>query len=90
MIINSIAPRMRTGYLLESQGKSEYIHSEWVMSMQRLADAFLKTWKKHGQWGRMVNNKTGDVAEFVSSGGVMAIGGLALAAEYYMNPQQDL
>ena len=74
-------------YLLKSQDKSQYIRSDWEMSMQRLADAFVRTWKKQGQWGRMVNNITGDVAEFVSSGGVMAIGGLALAAEYYKNPE---
>ena len=56
-------------------------------NIQRLADAFATTWKKHGQWGRMLNNQTGDVAEYNTSGGVVAIAGLALASAYYQNKE---
>ena len=56
-------------------------------NIQRLADAFATTWKKHGQWGRMLNNQTGEVAEHNTSGGVMAIGGLALASAYFQNEE---
>jgi hypothetical protein len=73
--------------LLKAQGKSQIIDPEWETSMRKLADAFVGTWKKHGQWGRMVNHNTGEVAEYVSSGGVMAIGGLALASVYFENPE---
>ena len=72
--------------LLTKQGKAQSIHPDWETSMKKLADAFVATWKKHGQWGRMLSISTGEIAEFVSSGGVMAIGGLALASEYFNNP----
>ena len=71
--------------LLHAQGHSLLIKPDWEHNIQRLADAFVKTWKKNGQWGRMLNNKTGEVAEYNTSGGVMAIGGLALASKYYQN-----
>lgn len=70
-------------HLLKKQGKEEYINPVWEESMQKLADAFVNTWKNYGQWGRMVNIRSGEVAEYVSTGGVMAIGGLALASEYF-------
>ena len=69
--------------LLKAQGKADKINPSWEQNIQQLADAFVTTWKKNGQWGRMLNNKTGEVAEYSTSGGVMAIGGLALASEYY-------
>ncbi len=73
--------------LLKTQGREKSIHPDWERNIQRLADAFVATWKKNGQWGRMLNNETGEVAEYNTSGGVMAIGGLALAANYYGNPE---
>jgi len=72
--------------LLEAQNRHEAIKTEWKASIQRLADAFVKTWKSHGQWGNKLNNRTGAVAEYNTSGGVMAVGGLALAARYYERP----
>lgn len=71
--------------LLKAQGKADKINPEWEKHIQRLADAFITTWKKNGQWGRMLNNKTGEVAEYNTSGGVMAIAGLALASAYYQD-----
>ncbi len=73
--------------LLKTQGREKSIHPDWERNIQRLADAFVATWKKNGQWGRMLNNETGEVAEYNTSGGAMAIGGLALAANYYGNPE---
>ena len=57
------------------------IKPAWEKSVKRLAQAFVNTWKRHGQWGNYVNHETGDVAIYNSTGGAMAIGGLALAAE---------
>ncbi|MBT3243098.1 MAG: hypothetical protein HN352_08105 [Bacteroidetes bacterium] len=73
--------------LLIAQGKENSIKPEWEENIQRLADAFVSTWEKNAQWGRMINNQTGEVAEYNTSGGVMAIGGLALASEYYDKPE---
>lgn len=69
--------------LLQDQGNNEFINPSWEEHILKLADAFVSTWKKNGQWGRMLNNQTGEVAEYNTSGGVMAIGGLALASRYY-------
>jgi hypothetical protein len=73
--------------LLKEQGLAEEIKPDWERHIQRLADAFASTWKKNGQWGRMLNLDTGEVAEYNTSGGVMAIGGLALAADYFQEPE---
>lgn len=73
--------------LMKAQGKEESIKPEWEENIQNLADAFVSTWEKNGQWGRMLNNHTGEVAEYNTSGGVMGIGGLALASDYFGNPE---
>lgn len=73
--------------LIKTQGREISIQPDWERNIQRLADAFVATWKKNGQWGRMLNNETGEVAEYNTSGGVMAIGGLALAANFYGKPE---
>ena len=78
---------MKQFMLLKAQGKTDKINPSWERNIQRVADAFVTTWKKSGQWGRMLNNQTGEVAEYNTSGGVMAIGGLALASEYYSKPE---
>lgn len=73
--------------LLKAQGLENQINPDWEKNIQRLADALTRTWEKNGQWGRMINAETGEVAEYNTSGGVMAIGGLALASEYYSKPE---
>lgn len=73
--------------LLKAQGRSGAIKPEWKYNIKRLSEAFVSTWNKYGQWGRMLNNRTGEVAEYNTNSGVMAIGGLALAAEYFKEPE---
>ncbi len=73
--------------LLKAQGRGKAIKPLWEDSTKKLADAFVATWKKHGQWGNFVNIDSGDVAVSNTSGGVMAIGGLALASEYFHNAE---
>jgi hypothetical protein len=73
--------------LLKAQGRGNAIKADWELNIKRLAQAFVNTWKKNGQWGNFVNNQTGDIAVYNTSSGVSAIGGLALAAKYYKNPQ---
>jgi hypothetical protein len=69
--------------LLKAQGRGDAVKPAWESSMKKLADAAVTTWKRDGQWGKMVNVKTGEVSEYNSSGGVMLIGGLALASDYF-------
>ncbi len=73
--------------LLKVQGRAAAIKPQWEQSVKRLADAFVATWKQDGQWGNFVNVDTGAVAVYNTSGGVMAIGGLALAADYFHEPE---
>ncbi|GAB3665726.1 hypothetical protein GCM10028791_41530 [Echinicola sediminis] len=73
--------------LLKAQGHEKEIKKDWENSVQHLSEAFVSTWKNYGQWGNFVNNKTGEVAVYNTSSGVMAIGGLALASRYYENDQ---
>ena len=72
--------------LLKAQGHADEIKPDWERRVKLLADAFVTTWKKNGQWGNFLNNKTGEIAVFNTSSGVMAIGGLALASQYYNEP----
>lgn len=73
--------------LLKSQGKGADISPEWEASIHRLADAFVSTWQKHGTWGNYVNVESGDIAVYNTTGGAMAVAGLALASEYFNNPK---
>jgi hypothetical protein len=73
--------------LLKSQGAAHAIKPEWEKSMRRLADAFVGTWERDGQWGNYLNVETGDVAVYNSTSAAQAIGGLALASGYFENPR---
>ena len=73
--------------LLKAQGRAQAIKPAWEASMKKLADAMVSTWKKDGQWGKLIHVKTGSVAEYNTTGGAMIIGGLALAADYFHQPE---
>ena len=72
--------------VLKEQGYAVAVKPEWEKNIQRLADAFVATWERHGQWGNFINNQTGEIAVYNTTSGAMAIGGLVLASEYYGNP----
>lgn len=69
--------------LLKSQGKAQAVRPEWETEVRKLADAFVRTWEQCGTWGNYIQVETGEVAAYNTSGGVMAIAGLTLAAEYF-------
>lgn len=72
--------------LMKSMGNGNLIRKQWEDDVQRLADAFVKTWDEEGTWGNYLYVETGKVAIFNTTSGALAIGGLALAAEYYKQP----
>lgn len=72
--------------LLKLQAKANVISPEWEKEVKALADAFISTWKTEGTWGNYVQVETGNVAVFNTTGGAMAVAGLALAARYYNEP----
>ncbi len=71
--------------LLKKQGKSSCILPEYENRAKALADAFTRTWQKEGTWGNYLDVESGDVAVYNTTSGVMAVGGMALASEYFHN-----
>lgn len=71
--------------LLKKQGRANHISPEWETGIKRLADAFVSTYKKQGTWGNYLNIHTGDIAVYNTTSGAMAVGGLALAADYFQD-----
>jgi len=73
--------------LFRSQGHAATIKPAWEQTTKRMAQAFVDTWRRHGQWGNYVNHETGDIAIYNSTSGAMAIGGLAYASSYFNEPE---
>ncbi len=72
--------------LLKDQGMTDAIKPEWEENIKRLANAFVETWKKDGQWGQYINAETGEVAVYNSTGGPITIAGLVFASKYFNDP----
>lgn len=73
--------------LLKKQGRSAAVSAEWEKQVRGLADAFVKTWQVERTWGNYLDIESGKVAAYNTTGGAMAIGGLALASVYYNVPE---
>lgn len=71
--------------LLKRMGKE--VRPAWEKEIQRLADAFVRTWQQYHTWGNYVNVETGEIAVYNTTGGAMAVAGLALASTYYGQPE---
>ena len=69
--------------LFKEQGYANQINKKWEESAKKLAEAFVKTWKKYGQFGQYVDPQSGKIAVFNSTAGALAPAGLALAADYF-------
>lgn len=68
---------------LKAQGHGDRIKPAWEDSARRLAQAFVSSWNKCGEFGQYVDPASGEVAVYNSTGGAVAPGGLALASEYF-------
>jgi hypothetical protein len=55
----------------------------WIDGTKRLADAFVKLWRKYGQFGQWVHTGTGDIIIGGSEGAAIAPAGLALCGQYF-------
>ncbi|MCD6334397.1 MAG: hypothetical protein J7M27_03605 [Candidatus Latescibacteria bacterium] len=55
----------------------------WVEGTRKCADAFVRLWKRTGQFGQFVDTETGDIIVGNSTSASMAPAGLALAGHYY-------
>ncbi len=73
--------------LFKQQGYENKINPEWEKAAKGLADAFVKTWEKYGEFGNYVNVNTGDIIIFNSTSGAIAPAGLVLAGRYFKDPK---
>ncbi|RPE05494.1 hypothetical protein EGT74_24220 [Chitinophaga lutea] len=73
--------------LLKAQGHGHIIKPEWETAARKLAGAFTTTWKKYGEFGQYILPETGEIAVFNSTAGAIAPAGLALAADYFRQPE---
>ncbi len=77
---------MKHMMLLKAQGNERSIKKEWEESARKLAAAFVRTWKAHGEFGQYIAPETGEIAVYNSTAGAIAPAGLALASNYFHNP----
>lgn len=71
--------------LLKAQGYGSRIKLEWEEATKKLAEAFVRTWKAHGEFGQYIAPETGEIAVYNSTAGAIAPAGLALASDYFHN-----
>jgi hypothetical protein len=60
---------------------------EWKRPLRDLADAFVSLWQRHGQFGQFIDMESGEIKVGGTNSAAMAIGGLALAAQYENRPE---
>lgn len=63
--------------------RGEQVPKEFEDGTRKLANAFVRLWKKYGQFGQFVSLTTGDIIVGGSTSGAMAAAGLAEAAKYF-------
>lgn len=69
--------------LLKAQGHGNTIKAEWETAAEKLAKAFVRTWKSSGEFGQYIVPETGEIAVYNSTAAAIVPAGLALAADYF-------
>jgi hypothetical protein len=74
-------------FIALEQGNPAFVIPEpWLEGTRKLADAFVRLWRKYGQFGQWVHNETGDILIGNSAGAAMAPAGVALCGQYFADP----
>mgnify|MGYP002351192382 CR=1 FL=1 len=73
--------------LLQAQGHAGLIKPEWEAAARGLAQAFVRTWNKEGEFGNYVHPETGEIIIYNSTSGALVPAGLALAGQYFQQPE---
>lgn len=73
--------------LFKAQGYQSMIKPQWEEAAKKLAQAFVNTWKEHGQFGQYITPESGKIAVYNSTAGAIAPGGLARASDYFGKPE---
>jgi hypothetical protein len=74
---------MRSFMLLESREGAGAVHSTWKRMARQVADAFCRTWDRHGQFGHYAATTRDELAVGGTCAASVAMAGLALASTYY-------
>ena len=73
--------------LLLAQVKPGFkIPFNWRQGLRDLCEAFARLWDRHGQFGQFISHQTGEIIVGGSACGGTAVAGLALAAQYFGEP----
>jgi len=73
--------------LLKAQGNRESVKATWENAASKLAAAFVRTWKKDGEFGQYIVPETGEIAVFNSTAGAIVPAGLAMASDYFQKKE---
>lgn len=71
--------------LMEKQNIT--VKPTWKNGNQKVCDAFVQLWNKYSQLGQFVDSQTGEIIVGGSSSGAIVPAALALAAQYYKQPE---
>ncbi len=63
------------------------VPAEWEVAVRKQADAFVKLWNKRRQFGQWIDVHSGDILVGATTSAAIAPAGLALASEYFRNPE---
>lgn len=66
---------------------NDYSTHEFDQPIKALCDAFVRLFHKYGQLGQFIDMAEDTIVIGNSAGACMAVGALALASEYYQNPE---
>ncbi|WP_316838518.1 hypothetical protein [Pedobacter gandavensis] len=73
--------------LLKAQGYASNVKATWENAAEKLAAAFVRNWKKDGEFGQFIAPETGEIAVFNSTAGAIVPAGLAMASDYFKNKE---
>jgi hypothetical protein len=74
-------------HALHGQDAQWLLPAHWAAGTRRLADRFVDTFRRFGQLGQYLDCETGDVIVGGSTAAAMAPGALALAGQYFVQPE---
>lgn len=77
----------KTYAVVKGSGVWESVKVEWEDAARKLAAAFVRNWKKDGEFGQYIAPETGEIAVFNSTAGAIVPGGLAMASDYFKNKE---
>ncbi|MEA4889985.1 MAG: hypothetical protein VB070_11035 [Clostridiaceae bacterium] len=66
-------------HILLKQRRNQEVSGTWLSGLRALAAAFVRLWKRYGQFGQFIDADTDEILQGGTACGSMAPGGLALA-----------